>query len=63
MCGPHSLKLSWPSLMSRAGVGEADWIYKSLFSVEAVDIRSQVDLVFHGLDTFATVWLVRFLHP
>ena len=36
-------------------VGESDWVYKCQFEVETVERVSE--LVFEGLDTFATVYL------
>jgi len=45
---------------SSAGVGEANWEFKTSFPVTHSDLSvSQADLVFEGLDTFASVVLVR----
>jgi beta-mannosidase len=39
-------------------IGLADWEYRSRFDAgSAVRARSRSELVFHGLDTFAEVWL------
>lgn len=41
------------------GVGEASWSFKTDFDVTAEDLEKPfADLVFEGLDTFATVSLV-----
>ena len=46
----------------RVGVGEAEWAFKTTFTATAAEVTAEnVDLVFEGLDTFATVELVRFL--
>ena len=43
------------------GVGEADWVFKTTFSVtDAEHALPNIDLVFDGLDTYATVKLVSF---
>lgn len=45
---------------SSAGVGEANWEFKTSFPVTHSDLSvSHADLVFEGLDTFASVVLVR----
>lgn len=42
------------------GVGEAEWAFKTTFDTTQDDLAySNVDLVFEGLDTFASVTLVR----
>lgn len=39
-------------------VGEADWKFKTTFDVDEAELtKSNADLVFEGLDTFATVYL------
>ncbi len=39
-------------------VGERDWLYRCAFEVSSEILgQAQLDLVFDGLDTFATVWL------
>lgn len=41
------------------GIGEVPWAFKSKFSASQSEVSAQnVDLVFDGLDTFATVTLV-----
>lgn len=41
------------------GVGEKDWAFKTTFEVTEAELASpNVDLLFEGLDTFATVKLV-----
>ncbi|TFK75967.1 glycoside hydrolase family 2 protein [Pluteus cervinus] len=48
--GLHEWDVQW--------VGEADWAFKSTFTVSEEELSSSnVDLVFDGLDTFATVTL------
>jgi hypothetical protein len=43
------------------GVGEIEWAFKNTFEVEEDQLAADhVDLIFEGLDTFATVTLVRF---
>ena len=42
------------------GVGEKEWAFKTTFAVSSDDLElPNADLVFDGLDTFATVTLVR----
>ncbi len=38
-------------------VGERDWLYQTYFEVDNPDALQNADIVFEGLDTFATVWL------
>jgi beta-mannosidase len=39
-------------------VGEADWLYQTTFDVPAELLETdQLDLVFDGLDTFASIWI------
>lgn len=46
----------------KLGVGESEWAFKSSFSVTEDELRApNIDLVFDGLDTFATVDLVRLI--
>jgi beta-mannosidase len=46
----------------RLGVGEKEWAFKTTLEVAESELASpNVDLVFEGLDTFATVKLVSFL--
>lgn len=46
------------------GVGESRWAFKTTFEVSESDLSpSYADLVFDGLDTFATVQLVSSLIP
>lgn len=41
------------------GVGEAEWVFKTSFKVDGAELsQANVDLVFEGLDTYATVKLV-----
>lgn len=43
-----------------AGVGEADWVFQTTFAVPAAELKKEShELVFEGLDTFCTVFLVR----
>lgn len=43
------------------GVGEADWAFKTNFDVSQSSFNEpNVDLVFEGLDTYASVTLVSF---
>lgn len=47
------------SLTLTIGIGESDWTFKNLFMVTDTDLaETHVDLVFEGLDTYATVTLV-----
>ena len=49
--------------MIAAGVGEADWSFKTSFAVDEKQLAApNADLVFDGLDTFATVLLVGAAH-
>ena len=42
------------------GVGEKEWAFKTTFTASDDDLKApNADLVFDGLDTFATVTLVR----
>lgn len=42
------------------GVGEKEWGFKTTFTASNDDLKAlNADLVFDGLDTFATVTLVR----
>ena len=42
------------------GVGEKEWAFKTTFTVSDDDLKlPNADLVLDGLDTFATVTLVR----
>ena len=42
------------------GIGEADWEFKTTFDASEEELAApQADLVFDGLDTFATVTLVQ----
>ena len=42
------------------GVGEASWSFKTQFDVTEEELaKPNADLVLDGLDTFATVFLVR----
>ena len=42
-----------------AGIGEANWSFKTRFDVSEAELaKPNADLVFDGLDTFATVYLV-----
>lgn len=42
------------------GVGEKEWAFKTTFVASNDDLKApNADLVFDGLDTFATVTLVR----
>jgi len=44
------------------GVGESDWSFKNTTEVSAKELAApNIDLVFDGLDTFASVELVRFI--
>ena len=48
---------SWPGPI---GIGEADWEFATTFDLSDEEFNaSNADLVFDGLDTFATVTLVR----
>ena len=41
-------------------MGEKEWAFKTTFSASSDDLKElNADLVFDGLDTFATVTLVR----
>lgn len=41
------------------GVGESAWVFKTVFDVSKEDLKPlNVDLVFDGIDTFASVKLV-----
>jgi hypothetical protein len=41
------------------GVGETEWAFKNTFEVTEEELAAQnVDLIFEGLDTFATAKLV-----
>ncbi|KXN83668.1 putative beta-mannosidase B [Leucoagaricus sp. SymC.cos] len=52
--GLHEWDVQW--------IGESDWEFKSTFSVTQDDlVPSHADLIFEGLDTFATVTLVRII--
>jgi beta-mannosidase len=43
------------------GIGESDWAFKNTFEVSAKELAAiNVDLVFDGLDTFASVEFVRY---
>ena len=43
-----------------AGIGEADWEFSTTFDASGDELNArEADLVFDGLDTFATVTLVR----
>lgn len=58
-CQPENLS-KVAGTESSAGVGEADWEFKTTFPVTQSDLSaSHADLVFEGLDTFASVVLVR----
>jgi hypothetical protein len=51
-CGPTNLNVL-------SGVGEADWAFKTAFVLDRLAIGApNTDLVFEGLDTYATVLLV-----
>jgi beta-mannosidase len=42
-----------------SGVGEASWAFKTEFEVSEEELKKPfADLVFDGLDTFATAFLV-----
>jgi len=44
------------------GVGESDWAFKNTTEVSAKELAApNIDLVFDGLDTLASVELVRFI--
>jgi beta-mannosidase len=44
-------------------VGESDWAFKNTFEVSAKELAAvNVDLVFDGLDTFASVEFVRYIN-
>ena len=46
--------------MRLLGVGEKEWTFKTTFTASDDDLKApNADLVFDGLDTFATVTLVR----
>jgi len=46
------------------GIGESRWGFKTVFSVTEDELKSSnADLLFEGLDTFATVLLVSFAKP
>lgn len=46
--------------MTWLGVGEKEWAFKTTFTTSDDDLQApNADLVFDGLDTFATVTLVR----
>ncbi|OZJ02359.1 hypothetical protein BZG36_04477 [Bifiguratus adelaidae] len=47
--GLHERDMQW--------VGEVDWEYKTTFTYMSANSGSQKDLVFDGLDTYATVYL------
>ena len=56
-CLRAELKLKWTRII---GIGEADWEFKTTFDVAETELNApNADLVFDGLDTFATVTLVR----
>jgi beta-mannosidase len=43
-----------------SGVGETEWAFKNTFDVKTEELSApNVDLIFDGLDTFASVKLVR----
>lgn len=45
--------------VSPTGIGEVEWAFKCSFSVSEQELASpNVDLVFDGLDTFASVVVV-----
>jgi hypothetical protein len=45
-----------------SGIGETEWAFKNTFTATKEELSApNVDLVFEGLDTFATVTLVRTL--
>jgi hypothetical protein len=51
--------LSTPYLKPSLGVGESEWAFKHTLEVSEKELGApNVDLVFEGLDTFATVTLV-----
>lgn len=42
------------------GVGEKEWAFKTTFTASDDDLKApNADIVFDGLDTFATITLVR----
>ncbi|KAG8218701.1 glycoside hydrolase family 2 protein [Butyriboletus roseoflavus] len=46
----------------RSGIGEADWAFKNTFTVTGKDLAAaNTDLVFEGLDTFASITLASIL--
>ncbi len=48
--GMNELEVQW--------VGQRIWLYQTEFSLEAAELGTlQAELVFEGLDTYATVWL------
>lgn len=53
-------RVSRSSISVRTGVGEAEWAFKTTFDVSKDELsgHKHFDLVFDGLDTFATVKLV-----
>ena len=53
----RGIELMWTRL---PGIGEADWEFKTTFDVSEDELNAPLaDLVFEGLDTFATVTLVK----
>lgn len=50
---------AWISRNLTAGVGEADWVFKTTFEVSEEQLKhAHVALVFEGLDTYCEVKLV-----
>lgn len=48
-----------PIALSTVGVGESSWSFKTEFDVSDNELQLEnIDLVFEGLDTFASVKLV-----
>lgn len=52
--------LSDPLVVFFSGIGESEWAFKSHFYMTEDELKSpNIDLVFDGLDTFASVHVVR----
>lgn len=60
VCDILALVLQPNNVLRFIGVGEAEWAFKTSFNITEKEHASQnVDIVVDGLDTFASVKLVR----